>query len=455
MKYDVVIIGGGPGGYTCALDCASYGLKTAIVEKDLMGGTCLNRGCIPTKTLLFAADLLIDMKKAEKFGLSSGVVRADYPALRKRCEEVVTGLRNGLITSLKKAKIDILEGIGQVPEAGHVTVKNADGETALEADSIVLAAGGTPAVPPIPGADLPGVYDSDSFLGTLPQLHRLIIIGGGVVGCEFAEAYGAYGAEVTILEMMPRLLPPFDADPAKRLAAEFKKKGISVVTKAAVREIRKTDDGLTVVYELGGKEYTKEADGVLIATGRRPSTKDLVTPEIKMNRGCYEVNDCFETSIPHIYAVGDIASGYIQLAHAAEAEGKIAAAAIAGKSCGINPRLIPQCVYTLPEIATVGISEDDAKGKGIKLISGKSVMGSNAKSLISDTGGSVKLLAGEDGKLLGAQFYCRGADNMIGEAALAIEHGMTVREFLKITRPHPSVEEALGAASEDLLKKIK
>lgn len=455
MKYDVVIIGGGPGGAACALDCAGYGLKTAVVEKGLLGGTCLNRGCIPTKTLLFAANILTDMKKAAKFGLSSGVVRADYPALRRRCEEVTGAMRNGLAAMLKKAKVDILEGTGSVPEAGKVSVKNGDEETILEADHIVLAVGGAPAVPPIPGADLPGVYDSDSFLAELPQLKKLIIIGGGVIGCEFAEAYAAYGAEVTILEMMPRLLPPFDADPAKRLAAEFKKKGVSVLTKAAVKTIEKTETGLIISYELGGKICTAEADGVLVATGRRPATKDLVAGDIRMNRGCYEVNEHFETSVPHIYAIGDIADGYVPLAHAAQSEGKIAAAAIAGKPCAINPKLIPQCVYTLPEIATVGISEEEAKEKGIRLITGKSVMGSNAKSFISDMGGSVKLLAGEDGKLLGAQFYCHGADNMVSEAALAIENGLTVSEFLKITRPHPSVEESLGAASEDLMKKLK
>ena len=212
MKYDVVIIGGGPGGYGCALSCAGYGLKTALVEKRELGGTCLNRGCIPTKTLLFTAGLLENLKKSSLFGIRDGRGEADFEGLRKRSAQVVSTLRSGVAKLLRQRRVDVYQGIGKVISPTLVEVKSKDGKSRLETDHIVLATGGAPSVPPISGSTLPGVYTSDSFLEKLPEVKRLVIIGGGVIGVEFAEAFRAFGAEVTIVEMMPRLLPPFDTD---------------------------------------------------------------------------------------------------------------------------------------------------------------------------------------------------------------------------------------------------
>lgn len=453
MKYDVIIIGGGPGGYVCAAHCARYGLKTAVIEKRELGGTCLNRGCIPTKTLLFTAGLLENLKKSALFGLKNAGGEADFEGLRKRCEAVVSSLRSAVAKMMKQNRIDVYQGTGRVLSPSLVSVEKEGESKTLETDHIVLAVGGAPSVPPIPGSQLPGVYTSDSLLSELPEVKRLVIIGGGVIGVEFAEAYRAFGAEVTIVEMMPRLLPPFDTDLARHLAAVFRKKGIRVITGAAVKAISEKEGALAVSYGLGEKEESVPADAILIATGRHAETKGLLSMDADMERGCFKVNDRFETSIPGIYAIGDIVYGGIQLAHAAEAEGKAAAAAIAGKPCSIDQQLVPQCVYTIPEIAAVGISEDQAKKEGIPLKTSRIVMGSNARSLIADETGYMKIFADKDNHFLGAQLFCKDADNLISEVSLAIANHLTTEDFLKVIRPHPSVEESLGEAAEGTLLK--
>lgn len=452
MEYSIVIIGGGPGGYSCALQAAAYGLRTALVEKDLLGGTCLNRGCIPTKTLLFAAALLSHMKEGTKFGVTADGVRPDYDALRARCADVTGQLRSGLARLLKQQKIDVYAGEGRVTAEGEVTVTAADGtETVLHGTDIVLAAGSVPAVPPIPGATLPGVYTSDTILSDLPALSRLVIIGGGVIGTEFADVYQALGTEVTIIEAMPRILPPMSTDLARHLAADFRKKGVKVVAKAMVTEIARGEDGLVVRYNLGDKAQEIAADGVLIAVGRRTDPAGLTPFPLAEERRRLIIDDHCRTSVPHVYAIGDIAAGYPQLAHTAEAQGKIAAAAIAGKDVSVRIDLIPSVVYTRPELASVGLSEDDARAAGLTVKVSRAVLGGNAKSLIAGEGGYMKLIADGEGRLVGAELQCEEAANIISEATLAIAAGLSAETFASIVRPHPSVEEALGQTVEGLL----
>lgn len=452
MNYDIIIIGGGPGGYSCALRAVQYGLRAALIEKDLLGGTCLNRGCIPTKTLLFAAGLLSSMKQGARFGVAADNVRPDYEALRARCAEVTGQLRNGLTKLLKQQKVDVYAGEGRVTAAGEVTVACADGtETVLTAGDIVLATGSVPAVPPIPGADLAGVYTSDTLLSDLPELSRLVIIGGGVIGTEFAEVYRALGAEVTVIEAMPRILPPMSADLARHLAADFRKKGVKVIAKASVTEIVRTDGGLAVRYTLADKPQEIAADGVLIATGRRAGVAGLTPFALKEDWRRVVVDEHCRTSEPHVYAIGDITAGFPQLAHTAEAQGKIAAAAVAGKASAIRLDLIPSVVYTRPEIASVGVSEEEAKASGAPYKVGRAMMGANAKSLIAGEAGYMKLIADGEGRLIGAEFQCEEASNLVSEATLAIAAGLTAETFASIVRPHPSVEEAMGETAEGLL----
>ncbi len=451
MNYDLIIIGGGPGGYSCALHAAAYGLRTALIEKDLLGGTCLNRGCIPTKTLLFAAGLLSLMKDGRTYGVDAEDVRPDYDALRGRCASVTGQLRAGLEKLLKQKKIDIYAGTGHITAEGEVTVETADGETVLTAGDIVLATGSVPAVPPIPGADLPGVYTSDGILAELPPFERLVIIGGGVIGTEFAEVYQALGTEVTIIEAMPRILPPMSADLARHLAADFRKKGVKVVAKASVTEIAQGEEGLVVRYTLNNKPQEAAADGVLIATGRRASVAGLTPFTFEEDRRRVVIDEHCQTSVPHVYAIGDITAGFPQLAHTAEAQGKIAAAAIAGKDCSIRLDLIPSVVYTRPEIASIGVTEEEAKASGRPYTASRAVMGANAKSLIAGEGGYMKLIADGEGRLIGAEFQCEEASNLVSEATLAIATGTNAEVFASIVRPHPSVEEAMGEVAEGLL----
>lgn len=450
MKYDVVVIGGGPGGYVCAIYCARYGLKTALVEKRDLGGTCLNRGCIPTKTLLYAAGLLENIDKAAIFGIRNAGGAPDFAGLRKRCSNVVSTLKKGVERLLKQNKVDIYQGKGRVVSPTAVAVEG-DNPVELTTSHIVLAVGGAPSIPPISGSTLSGVYTSDSLLAELPEVKKLVIIGGGVIGVEFAEAYRAFGADVSIVEMMPRLLPPFDTDLARHLAALFRKKGIHVFTGAGVKKIEKTEEGLSVFFERGGKEESLPADAVLIAAGRHPETRNLLSMKVDMERGCFKVDSHMETSVKGVYAIGDIVYGTVQLAHSAEAQGKAAAAAIAGKPCSIELNLVPQCVYTLPGIASIGLTEEEAKQRDIPIKIGRVVMGSNAKSLIADEGGYIKILSDESGYIRGAQLFCADADDLISEISLAIVNHLTLGEFLKVIRPHPSVEEALGEAAESAL----
>ena len=452
--YDVVIIGAGPGGYTCALRAAGYGLSVALVEKDFLGGTCLNRGCIPTKTLLHAADLLESLKDAEKYGIRVENFAPDFPALRTRVSEVITTLRGGIEKMMKQKKIDVYRGTGLVKSETCVVVSNEDGETELTTKNIVLATGSVPSVPPIAGADLPGVHTSDTLLAELPEVSSLVIIGGGVIGVEFAEVYQALGATVTILEAMPRIIPPMDSDLSRHLAADFRKKGVKVIAKASVSAITKEGDGLAVHYKLGDKETEVRADAVLIATGRRASVEGLTPFEIEKERGRAVVNEKCQTSVPHVYAIGDIVAGTPQLAHAAEAHARIVAAALAGKPCDIDMKLIPSVVYTKPEVASVGLTEDDAKAQGVEVKIARTMMGGNAKSLIEGVAGYIKIIAAPDGKILGAEFQCHDAANLMSEATLAISKGMTAEELSEIIRPHPSVEEALGETAENMADAI-
>ncbi len=446
--YDLVIIGAGPGGYTCALRAAQYGLSVALVEKDFLGGTCLNRGCIPTKTLLHTADLLESLKNGTKFGIRVSDFAPDFPALRARTEEVVSTLRGGIEKMLKQKKVEVYRGVGRVAKEGVVTVALEGAEVELETKNIVLATGSVPSVPPIPGADLPGCHTSDTILAELPQVDRLIIIGGGVIGAEFAEVYRSLGAEVTVIEAMDRILPPMDTDLARHLAADFRKKGIQVIAKAAVSEIAKDGEELVVRYALSGEGKEIRADAVLIATGRRASIEGLTPFDFETERGRLVVDAKCRTSVPHVYAIGDIVAGTPQLAHMAEAQAKVVAAAIAERTCDIDLSLVPSVVYTKPEIAAVGLSEDEAKAKGIPVKIARTMMGGNAKSLIEGVAGYIKIIASPDGKILGAEFQCADAANLMSEATLAISKGMTAEELSDIIRPHPSVEEAFGETAE-------
>lgn len=460
MHCDIAVIGGGPGGYVAAIKAAQLGAECILVEKGHVGGTCLNRGCIPTKTYLHAAELYAEMSRAAELGISVEGAHVDYPAMRSRVAQVVEELRGGIETLLAANGITLLRGIGRVEAPGKVSVvlnePDEDGRTevSIEAESIIVAAGSTPAAPPIEGTDLPGVHTSDTILEELPEARRIVIVGGGVIGMEFAGIYADLGSEVTVLEFAPRILATMDREFGQSLGMSLKKRGGSIVTNACVKSIAQTDGGLSVAYETKGEEAFVEADAVLIATGRRTDVESAFAPDClpDSERGRITVDGACRTSVPGVFAIGDIADAGPQLAHAASAQGIVAAMAARGLESTLRLDLIPSCVYTSPEIASVGMTEREAKDAGIAAKTGKFAMSGNGKTVIAGLDRSfMKVVADEDGRLLGAQFMCGRATDMVGEMALAIAQGMTAEEAANVVRAHPTFEEGIGEALESLL----
>ena len=449
--YQVIVIGAGPGGYVCAIKCARLGLKTAIVEGRDVGGTCLNRGCIPTKSLLHSAEAYHTLTHSEALGILAGEVGFDFAKIHAKKAEVVTKLRTGVEGLLAANKIEIIRGMAQIEGKGQVRVA----EATYTCDNIVIATGSTPARPPIPGLELAGVVTSDELLEATDTFDRsLVIIGGGVIGVEFASVYADLGCAVTVVEAMPRLLPTLDADISQNLSMIFRKKGIKAHTGAMVKQVIGAENGLTVEFEAKGKLQSVTADKVLVAIGRRPNTAGLFAEGVcpDMDRGRILVNERYESSIPGIYAIGDVSSK-IQLAHVASAEGVAVAEILAGHTPSGRMDLVPSCIYTSPEIASVGMTEAQASEKGIAVKVGKFMMHANGKTIIAGgERGFVKVVTdAEDSRVLGAQMMCERATDMLSEITTAIVGGMTVSQMQSVMRPHPTFNEALTEAFEDVM----
>ena len=447
--YDLIVIGAGPGGYEAAFEAADLGMKTALIEKEAPGGTCLNHGCIPTKSLLHAAELARSISEAGLFGVSADNVTADWNRMQERKREVVLQLRKGIEATAKRKKVDLIQGTGTLLPGKTVSVRTEAGEELLQAEYILLATGSRPVVPPIPGADLPGVVTSDELLEAERKPDRLVIIGGGVIGVEFASLFAALGTAVTVIEAMPQLLPNLDKEIAQSLKMLLKKRGVAVYTGARVLEIRRKEDGnLICVYEADGTAEA-EADCVLMSVGRRPYTEGLFVegaqPETK--RGRILVDEHGETSLPGVYAVGDVTGG-IMLAHAASAAGKNAVCHMAGKPDCADMRFIPSCVYTEPEIACVGMTLEQAKAAGLAADSRKALMTANGKTVLSGgERGYIRVVFEQgSGKLLGAQMMCERATDMVSGFAQALSAGLTVEELARVVRPHPTFSEAITEA---------
>ena len=449
MQYDLIVIGGGPGGYPAALYGAKHGLKTALFERRDLGGTCLNRGCIPVKTLLHGSELLREVRQSPVFEHDPVL---NVQALYAKKDDVVSGLRSGIEKQLAAAKVDVVKGNAVIRDS-HTVV--CDG-TPYSTRNILIASGSMPASLRIEGMDLPGVINSDDLLDRLPEkIGRLVIVGGGVIGCEIASVYSELGTQVTILEYMPYLLPQMDREIGRSLQMILKKRNVDVQCGAEV--FRMTgDNGLVCHYRVRGKEVSVPADLILVCTGRTADISGLFEDPgpVGFDRGII-IDEHFETTVKGIYAVGDVVHGSIRLAHAAEAQGLYAAALIAGKTPSVDPRVIPACVYTSPEIAVVGMTLEEAKDKGIDALAKKVTMSANARSLIAEAErGFMKIVYDRSGNLLGAHLMCERASDMIAEYTDAIVFGRSVQEMASAVRPHPSFCEAASelfrSAAEEL-----
>ena len=456
--YQLLIIGAGPGGYVAALHAAKRGLRTAVIENREVGGTCLNRGCIPTKTLLHSSEIIAGINGGEKFGVGAERVHFDMSAIFARKREVSAKLSGGIEGMFRAAKVDLLRGTGTVTGSGTVKFVGEEGEKVITAERILLATGSVPARPPIPGLDLPGVLTSDELLEGCDHLYdSLVIIGGGVIGVEFATFYADLGCKVTIIEGLDRLLPNMDRELGQNLSMILKKHGVDVYTNSLVANVEKDGDALKVNFTNKDKALSVSGEAVLCAIGRRPYTEGLFAEgvSVEMNGRSIRVDENYETSLSGVYAIGDVSSK-IQLAHVASAQGTDCVERMVGGKGMTDLSAVPSCIYCVPEIACVGITADEAKAAGREVVSGKYVMFSNGKTVIRDGDRAFMKVVADKAThvIVGAQFMCEHATDMISEMATAIVNGLTVEQMLKVLRPHPTFEEGVHDALEDVLAKL-
>ena len=455
--FDLVIIGGGTGGYVCAIRAAQLGLRVALVEKDRLGGVCLNWGCIPTKTLLRSATAYLEAQRLAEFGVRmDGTLAIDWPAMIARKEEVVGTLVSGVETLLAGHEVEVLHGTARLADPGssqgaRVEVALVSGEhMVLDAPHVVLATGSVPARPPIPGLDLPGVVTSDGILEleTIPQ--RLAIIGGGVIGIEFAALFSALGSQVTVVEMLPNIMPPVDQELSKRYRVLLKRQGVDLKLGARVDQISPGKDGWGVRYSVKDREETVEADLVLNSTGRVPFSEGLGldTLGVERERGRVLVDDRLATNLPGLFAIGDV-TGEVLLAHVASRQGEVAAEVIAGHDSRMDYRAVPNVVFSMPEIAGVGLTSQEAKEQGIDVEVGTFPFSASGKALAQGQAeGQVRLLCEPgSGKILGMHVMGPDASDLIAEGALAVQLGVTARELAETIHAHPTLPEAVAEAA--------
>ena len=459
--YDVAIIGAGPAGYTAAIRGAEYGLKVALIEKaKKLGGTCLHVGCIPTKTLLFNAELWDYLKHASDFGIEGlGTPALNWAAVMKRKQGIIDRHVKGLEFLMRKNKVTTIEGTARLTgpakdgvhtiEIAAATEGGAAGATnQLKTRNVILAMGSTAKM-------LPGLAPDDRILTnieilSLPQPPKsLVVIGAGAVGVEFGSIFRSFGAEVTILEFLPRLVPPEDEDISKELARTFRKRGIESYTGAKVEKIEKTDTGVKVTFtDANGKPQVKESEKVLVAVGRAPVTQGagLETTKVELDRGFVKVDETMQTAEPGVYAIGDIVAGFPQLAHSGSMAGMVAVAKIAGKFYRPMRRdRIPACTFTEPQIGSVGLTEAQAKEKGFDVKVGKFPFAGNSKASIVDShDGFVKIVTDAKlGEILGVHIIGPSATELISEAVVAMDLEATAEELMFTVHAHPTLAEAM------------
>lgn len=470
-SFDLIIIGAGPGGYVAAIRASQLGLKTAVIENTDIGGTCLNRGCIPTKAMLHVSSLMREIKGSERFGISVKDIDLDYSRLIDYRNNSVEKLVLGVTQLLKSNGVTLIKGRGKLLAGKKVQVFNTDEKkdendsspSVYDAKNIILASGSIPSKLPVCGMELSQVLTSDDIFSLKELPSSLTIIGGGVIGAEFAEVFSSLGCKVTIIEAMPRILANMDKEISQNLKLIMKKRGVDIHTSASVESISQNNDMCETAFREKDKEYTILSQYVLCAVGRKPNTEGLFSEDIniKTDRGFIKVSENFMTDEPDVYAIGDIIKGP-QLAHVASAQGLFTAELIAkrignapikdNKTSSLDLSIIPSCIYTDPEIASAGITEDEAKKSGIPVKSGKFIMSANGKSVISmQERGFIKVITHADNdKILGVQMMCARATDMIGEAVTAITNGLTCDQMMKGMRAHPTYNEGFMEALEDI-----
>ncbi len=451
----VIVIGGGPGGYVAAIRAAQLGAKVTVVEKQYLGGTCLNVGCIPTKCLLHSAELVEDIKNQGKdIGVEVEGVKVNFPQVIAHKNEISKKLTSGVAGLLKMNKVKKVDGEASFVGEKKISVKKPDGSVEeMTADAIIVATGSVNSVPPIPGIkENPNCIDSTGALSLEALPKTMVVIGGGVIGLELACAYAAFGTKITVVEAMDHMLPMLDGDLTKIGVAHMKKMGMDFHLECPVQSVEPSPVGAKVVCKnKAGETVSFEAEKVLVAIGRRANTAslNLEAGKIANDRGRILVDDQMRTNVPGVYAIGDCVFGKAQLAHTASAMGEVAAETIMGIPAAYDERTNPTCVYIEPEAASVGLTEEQCKAQGIEYKVGKFPMSANGKALILNGGeGLVKIIAGKEyGEILGMHIIGPRATDLIAEGALAIGEEMTLDEIIATIHSHPTVTETMREAA--------
>jgi len=451
QRYNTVVIGAGPGGYVAALHLANAKQKVALIENKHLGGTCLNVGCIPTKALLHDSELVAGIRNGAARGVNVAKMTIDFAKMMQRKNQVIQRLQGGVRSLVKSRKIDLFEGTGKLTGTNQVEVTTADGQTqTLETDNIIIATGSAPRVPGVFPADRTKVMTSDEILSINELPKKLLIVGGGYIGCEFATLFAELGVEVVVVEMLDRLLPMQDQDLSKALAKVFKNAGITVHTSTGVEKLEVTRKGVQAT--LSG-DVTVPADLALVCTGRGPVSGDmgLEAAGVESDNGFVLIDEQCRTNVANIYAIGDV-TGKVQLAHVASRQAAVAANTIVGRQDSEDYAIVPSAVYTHPEIGMVGLSEDQAREQGLKFKTAAfSMQASGMATAYGETEGFAKLIVGEEfGEILGAHLMCPHAADAIHEIAVLMKSECTVHELVATIHGHPTFSEALAEVAEKI-----
>ena len=451
VETDTIVIGAGPGGYVAAIRAAQLGQNVTLVEKNKVGGVCLNVGCIPSKAMISSAHRYHEAQHSEDMGVITEGVKLDFSKVQEFKDSVVNKLVGGVEMLLKGNKVNVVQGEAYFVDSNKLKVMDEKQSQTYEFKNAIIATGSRPIE--IPGFKFGGrILDSTGALALEDVPEKLVVIGGGYIGTELGSAYANFGTEVTILEGTPDILGGFEKQMTQLVKKNLKSKNAKVVTKAMARSAEETDNGVKVTYEAKGETHEVEADYVLVTVGRRPNTDELGLEELGLkmtDRGLIEVDKQSRTSISNIYAIGDIVPG-TPLAHKASYEAKVAAEAIAGEKSEVDYLAMPAVCFTEPELATVGLNESQAKEEGFEVVSGKFPFQANGRALgLNKTDGFVKVVARkEDGLVLGAQVAGNGASDIISELGLAVETGMTLEDIALTIHAHPTLGEIPMEAAE-------
>ena len=447
----IAILGAGPGGYVSALRAAQLGAQVTVIEENALGGVCLNVGCIPTKALLRSAEVYRTFQRAEAFGLRlEGRVTPDWPAIQARKERIARQLVSGVGVLLRKAGVQVIQGRGRFVSPQTLEVTTTNGTQQVQAQSMVIATGSRPVQLPLPGMDLPGVIDSTGALALAELPKRILIIGGGVIGAEFAELFAAFGVQVTIVEMLDRLLPLMDADLGAALAWTLGQRGIEIHVNSRATRLEEGPGGLRAAVVTPAGELSIEADRVLVAVGRRPNVEDLglEAAGVRTAKSGIPVDTRMQTNVPGIYAIGDVTGG-IQLAHVASQGGEVAVENALGRASTFSQKTVPSAVFTDPEIASVGLTEAQAREQGYDVRVGRFPLSASGKALTyGEKDGFVKVVSeARFGEILGMHIVAPHASDLIHEAGLALALEATLDELVGVVHGHPTLGEAVREAA--------